>query len=71
VEATWPFPKTAGTDPDGSVVAWRWTFGDGASSTERNPVHVYAEEGRYDVLLTVTDNDGAADVKSRRAEPED
>jgi PKD repeat protein len=59
------------TDPDGSVVAWRWTFGDGASSTERNPVHVYAEEGRYDVLLTVTDNDGAADVKSRRAEPED
>jgi microbial collagenase len=52
-------------------VAWQWSFGDGASSTERNPVHQYAGSGKYDVLLTVTDNDGAAGAKSHDARPRD
>lgn len=30
-----------------------WEFGDGATSTEYSPVHVYDEEGVYDVKLTV------------------
>jgi len=29
----------------------RWTFGDGSSSTERNPVHTYSSPGRYTVGL--------------------
>jgi PKD repeat protein len=56
-------------DPDGSVVRWQWSFGDGASSSERNPSHSYQASGRYDVLLVVTDNDGAADSKTHSAEP--
>ncbi|WP_050799641.1 PKD domain-containing protein [Thiocapsa marina] len=32
----------------------RWDFGDGSSSTERAPTHVYEEAGTYDVSLTVT-----------------
>ena len=32
---------------------WVWNFGDGTSSTERNPMHTYATEGSYDVTLTV------------------
>ena len=31
-----------------------WDFGDGATSTERNPVHEYLEPGSYTVSLTVT-----------------
>ena len=58
-------------DDDGTIVAWQWSFGDGASSTERNPVHEYAGRGKYDVLLTVTDNDGAADAKTHSADPRD
>ncbi|HEY7634311.1 MAG TPA: PKD domain-containing protein [Gemmatimonadales bacterium] len=57
-------------DDDGTVVQWRWSFGDGATSSDRNPIHAYESGGRYQVLLTTTDNDGAADAKSRTAEPE-
>ena len=56
-------------DSDGSVVNWAWDFGDGATSTERNPSHVYSAPGRFNVLLIVTDDDGAADAESRTAEP--
>jgi PKD repeat protein len=31
-----------------------WNFGDGKTSDEKNPVHVYAKEGSYDVKLTVS-----------------
>ena len=31
-----------------------WTFGDGTTSTDQNPVHTYASAGTYDVSLTVT-----------------
>lgn len=32
-----------------------WDFGDGASSTEKNPTHTYTTEGIYSVCLTITD----------------
>ncbi|HYD02106.1 MAG TPA: PQQ-dependent sugar dehydrogenase [Phycisphaerales bacterium] len=38
--------------------AWAWDFGDGETSTQQNPTHVYAEEGRYTVRLTVTGSAG-------------
>jgi len=47
------------TDSDGSIVAWSWDFGDGATSTAQNPSHTYAADGTYTVGLTVTDDDGA------------
>jgi PKD repeat protein len=59
------------TDGDGSIVRWQWEFGDGATSSERNPSHEYASGGRFDVLLVVTDDDGAADTKTHRAEPKE
>ena len=37
---------------------WTWNFGDGTSSTERNPLHTYATEGSYDVTLTVRGESG-------------
>jgi PKD repeat protein len=32
-----------------------WEFGDGSTSNEMNPIHQYAADGDYTVLLTVTD----------------
>ncbi|MCB0396264.1 MAG: PKD domain-containing protein [Flavobacteriales bacterium] len=40
----------------GSPVSWLWDFGDGNTSTQQNPSHVYAANGTYLVCLTVTDN---------------
>ena len=54
------------TDPDGTIQSWEWDFGDGDTSTERNPQHQYAQEGTYTVKLTVTDNDGLTDTATEQ-----
>ncbi len=41
-------------DFDGKTYSWK--FGDGATSTEENPVHVYALPGNYIVTLRITTN---------------
>lgn len=46
-------------DPDGTVTAWRWTFGDGATAEGRSATHTYATDGTFPITLTVTDDDGA------------
>jgi len=43
-----------------SAVSWSWDFGDGKTSTEQNPVHVYDIGGYYKAKLTATDASGAA-----------
>jgi PKD repeat protein len=50
------------TDPGGAVTAWAWNFGDGGSSTAKNPTHSYAVAGTYNVTLNVTDNEGATNA---------
>jgi len=47
-----------------NAATWRWTFGDGASSTARNPVHAYDSPGAYTVTLTGTSVDGVSDSAS-------
>jgi PKD repeat protein len=39
--------------------SWNWTFGDGGTSTEQNPVHTYTTAGTYTVALAVANNDGS------------
>jgi len=56
-------------DDDGSIVSWRWNFGDGSTSSERSPSHSYGTPGRYTVVLTVTDNGGAGASQSHEAQP--
>lgn len=53
-------------DPDGSIVAWSWDFGDGSSSTQQNPTHTYATAGSYTVKLTVTDDRQAQSTVANR-----
>ncbi|EHQ34326.1 PKD domain-containing protein [Methanoplanus limicola] len=37
---------------------WQWNFGDGETSFEQNPVHIYNESGNYTVTLKVSNADG-------------
>jgi PKD repeat protein len=38
----------------GGVYYWSWEFGDGATSTERNPIHTFTAAGTYTVSLLVS-----------------
>ncbi len=56
----------ASQDLDGEIVSWRWDFGDGSVSDDRNPTHVFKEKGVYEVTLSIIDDDGAARSFSKR-----
>jgi PKD repeat protein len=56
-----PFAVTftgRGTDSDGTIASYFWDFGDGKTSNDQNPQHVFAAVKTYPVKLTVTDNRG-------------
>jgi PKD repeat protein len=42
----------------GKPTSWKWSFGDGTYSTEKNPVHIYSKAGKYTVSLTVKNSAG-------------
>jgi hypothetical protein len=42
------------------ATSWVWSFGDGHTSTQRNPTHVYSTAGTYTVTLTATGDGGTA-----------
>jgi PKD repeat protein len=42
----------------GEPTSWNWDFGDGATSTEKNPAHTYTSLGSYTVALTVSNING-------------
>lgn len=44
----------------GSPREWRWTFGDGAMSTDQNPRHVFRRPGTYSVSLRVSNAAGSS-----------
>jgi formylglycine-generating enzyme required for sulfatase activity len=44
----------------GNPTSWSWDFGDGASSSERNPVHAYVRPGTFTVTLTASNDDGTS-----------
>lgn len=54
------FSSAGSNDPDGTIVSYLWSFGDGTTSTQANPAKAYSAAGTYTVRLTVTDDDGAA-----------
>jgi PKD repeat protein len=43
----------------GIITAWLWSFGDGATSSEQNPLHTYLTKGIYTVSLTVSGPSGS------------
>ncbi|HEY6931335.1 MAG TPA: PKD domain-containing protein, partial [Thermoanaerobaculia bacterium] len=47
------------TDGSSGATQWFWSFGDGASSTERNPVHAFGFDGTLTVTETAVNQTGA------------
>ena len=46
------------------IVSWIWDFGDGTTSTQANPIHVYDQPGIYTPELSVTTANGCTDMYS-------
>ena len=55
------FDASSSVDSDGSIASYSWDFGDGNTSTDAAPTHAFANAGDYNVVLTVSDDDGATD----------
>ncbi|NIA09775.1 MAG: PKD domain-containing protein [Nitrospiraceae bacterium] len=55
------FDGSGSSDMDGTIVTYRWNFGDGKTGTGETTTHNYSSDGKYVVTLNVTDNDGASD----------
>jgi PKD repeat protein len=56
------FDGTASFDPDGTITAYGWDFGDNTTATGARVAHTYIKNGQYVVKLTVTDNLGAKGI---------
>ena len=50
----------------GAVQSYSWDFGDGSTSSEANPSHVYASPGTYDVTLVVSAQNGTMDSVTKQ-----
>ncbi len=59
------FDGSGSSDPDGTIVDYRFDFGDGTpplSGTSPTRTHPFSAVGVYDVSLTATDDDGNTDT---------
>ncbi|WP_440945538.1 PKD domain-containing protein [Methanosarcina sp. T3] len=45
-----------------SPTAWEWNFGDGTTSTAKNPTHTYSSAGNYSITLKATNSAGSSTV---------
>jgi len=60
------FSSSGSIDPDGGPLQYLWNFGDGTTSTQANPKHIYSGTGilSFTVTLTVTDRTSLSNSKS-------
>ncbi|MHC4434241.1 MAG: PKD domain-containing protein, partial [Planctomycetota bacterium] len=61
------FNGTGSSDSDGDVLTYVWDSGDGTTGSSPTPVHIYADNGVYEVCLTVTDSGGASNAQCTTA----
>ncbi|MBE0537184.1 MAG: PKD domain-containing protein, partial [Phycisphaerae bacterium] len=54
-----PFSVQFRDQSSSEATQWRWDFGNGQTSTQRNPSHTYTQAGLYTVKLTVTGSGGS------------
>ena len=52
------FNASGSVDPNGTIVSYAWSFGDGGTADGVSAAHTYAQDGTYTVTVTETDNDG-------------
>jgi PKD repeat protein len=58
------FDGSDSTDSDGGALTYLWNFGDGETSSEPTPTHVFNKSGKYKIKLTVTDKLAATGEKT-------
>jgi PKD repeat protein len=63
------FDGAGSADSDGTIQAYSWEFGDGATGSGKTVSHTYARPGSYPVSLTVTDNAEASGNVSKVVSP--
>lgn len=56
------FSVTA-TEPEGDPLTYAWSFGDGQSGSGASVSHAYSAPGTYNVVVVVSDGQGASIVK--------
>ena len=65
------FTGSASSDPEGQMLSYSWNFGDGATSTQANPTHVFSPTSGapigYTITLTVADPQGATGQATLKA----
>jgi PKD repeat protein len=64
------FADTSTTGVSCPIATWQWDFGDGQTSTQQNPVHLFTKTGngqqqRFTVRLTVTIGGGQSDIETK------
>ncbi len=60
---TLPFTDQS-TVSSGTINNWQWQFGDGGSSNQQNPTHVYDTSGTFNVSLVAATQQGCSDSTS-------
>jgi len=55
-DTTFRFDGSASRDPDGNVVQWIWSFGDGYSASGKAVEHKFGSAANWNVSLVVVDN---------------
>jgi gliding motility-associated-like protein len=59
-------PADTSTAPASTVNQWLWNFGDGSTSSLKNPRHTYGAPGTYSITLTVISAVGCTSAVSSR-----
>lgn len=58
--------KSISNVPNFGITDWKWDFGDGTTpSTDQNPKHTYAHEGKYTVTLTIKSGTSCSSVTTQ------
>ncbi len=66
-ERSVPFIDLSQTNGGGTIISWKWNFGDPASgsndnSTLQNPVHLFTDTGSYNVTLIIFNTSNCSDT---------
>lgn len=53
------------TDPQMDLISWQWDFGDGATSNQSAPTHMYTTAGFYDVKVIISNGQCTDTLRQR------